>query len=86
MIEQHNKSMHFGVAGADKLYPSTAENNCSLCNHTWDMALNCNTSLPVLTKHERIWGNSDLKKKNYHTLGKTGTQGKIKWLIHKEIK
>lgn len=54
MIDKHNKSMHFGVAGASKLYLSTAGNNYSLCNHTWDTALTCNTSLPILTKHERI--------------------------------
>lgn len=77
MIEQHNKSMRFGVAVEGKLYPSTAQNNCSLCNHTWDMSLNCNTSLPVLTKHGRVSGNSDPKKKNDQTLGKIDTQGEI---------
>lgn len=78
MIEQHNRSMRFGVAGAGRLYPSAAENNCSLCHHTRDLALYCNTSLLILRTHSRIWGNSDLKNKNYQTLGKTDTQGEIK--------
>lgn len=80
MIEQHNKSMHFVVAGAGKFYPSTAEHNYSLRNHTWDTALNCNTSLLVLRKHERISSNSAPQKKNYQALGKTDTQGEIKQL------
>jgi len=75
MIEQHNKSMHFGVAGVGRLHPSTAENNCSSCNRIWDTALNCNSSLPVLTKHKRISGNSDPKRKIIRLLER---------LMHKE--
>lgn len=80
MIEQHNKSMHFRAVSAGKLYPSAAENNSSVCNYTRDMALNCNTSLPLLAKHKRIRGNSNLKKENDQTLGKTDIQGEIKSL------